>query len=252
MLGSNGLLPGLLFDAPLERFSSLSGSCGRMDLEQATSGITLKAVNAREAQGPFALLSDLKLYESCNSTFQTIQQLEKSADCKRLIDLLLYRDVRSVLSVPEGTCQNPCLFDVQKALEDSARECRVSFRGNFLSSDDVYKKRIYKKLHLAATASTYSKVICLQNHHDDYCTQSIHDFAELFKDCSLFTPSIHPFTAPFSMATVNTCPDTCREALQRYQTEYGCCAASVSGAATELSELLSDPADTAPFVLDLG
>jgi hypothetical protein len=219
MLGTTTEYPNLDIDANFGRFSSRYGACRRMDLAPSTTndGINLRPFDSEYLMrsGKAAILNDLRLYQNCNNSFQEIQQLSKRSDCKHVLDTFLFRDVKSDFRLQKTACQSSCLAETQKMLLRVVEQCHKSFRSEFLS-EELYRERVYKKLYLAATASALAQSACLKNHRGEHCTKSIHDYAELFTECPLFSRSTEAFASSFLKSTSNsTCPGKCFAALSR-------------------------------------
>ena len=208
-------------DAALQRFASRYGSCRRIELSHRNSILFLASPSRSylKTKGKAGLLRDLQRYYSCNSTLQQLQALEQVPDCNALLETVLYRDITTKFTLPEGTCDNSCLERVTISLERSKRECHLNWKGEFFSGRQ-FKDRIYKKLHLVGVASSFANVMCKKNHLGENCVKSIYDFSVLFDKCPLFSNRGGEFRAPFSAprdksASSDTCPQACFDALQR-------------------------------------
>ena len=220
VLGTDtGREPDLPVDAPNSRFSSKYGACRSMEFRPLDTKILLAPQTALKVEGAGVVgqLMDANRYMKCNRTLQKIQDLEKSARCKDLLEILLYRDVNTAFVLPEGTCENPCLEQVNAVLQQAKLKCSRLWKGTFYT--DMFKKRFYKKLYLVASASTYADIVCDRNHKGEHCFKSISDFSFLFQDCPIFSSVASQLADDAfnvnALKTNDRCPQACYEALQR-------------------------------------
>ena len=220
VLGTDtGIAPNVYVDAANSKFSSKYGACRAMDFRPLETKILLTPQTAFQVgdMGSVEQIMDANRYVQCNETLQKLQDLEKSLQCKQLLEILLYRDVNTAFVLPESTCENLCLQQVRAVLQQAKLECSRLWKGTFFT--DVFKKRFYKKLYLVASASTYANIICDRNHKGEHCIKSISDFSFLFQDCPIFlSPASQLADDAFNVSATKTndrCPQACYEALQR-------------------------------------
>ena len=248
VLNSRGLAAPLYVDPSSVRFGARVGGCRRFDLSKRGDPLHVRSVKVVAVEDD---QKNLRMYRTCNESLRELQQLAASSEsCRTVLDVFLFRDTEApLLHVDREICSSSCLTAAQIALRSSSEICSKMWKSSLYPGR--YAKEIFKKTVITSTAHFWSKMACQINAYGKQCTRTIRDYSELFATCPLFMPvsnsSRHSIgqpqlSAPFDVhnRTLNPlCPGSCAAALLKYQSQDGCCAASVAQGSTVWAKLLS-------------